>query len=302
MRLPLGDYIEIAIEWLKENFDWLFSAIKISLQNIVQFFERVYTVLPFYLMIIIFALIALRLAGYKVALFTVIGFLIIYFTELFYPAMQTLAIITAATIIAVAIGIPLGIWCAKSKRANSAITPILDFMQTMPSYVYLIPAVFFFGLREASGTIATIIFAMPPIVRLTNLGIRQVPTEVVEAATAFGSTPMQKLFKVQLPLAMPSILAGLNQTIMLSLSMVVVAAMISVDGLGRIVFGSIGQMDIGLGFEGGLAVVIVAMFLDKVTQNIANKKTGIPFWPNIKKIPSLFKRAKNTALSDKQNG
>ena len=300
-RLPVGEWIEVAINWLKDNIEGFFDFIKIVLSSIIDFFELIYTILPFWAIIAVFAVLALRTSGVRTMIFVIVGFLLVYFMDLFEPAMKTLAMISTATLIAVVIGIPLGIQSSKSKTANKIIKPILDFMQTMPSFVYLIPAVYFFGLGTASGTIATIIFAMPPIVRLTDLGIRQVPKEVVEAATAFGATPAQKLWKVQMPLAMPSILAGLNQTIMLSLSMVVVAAMISAGGLGQVVYSGIGQMKIGLGFEGGLAVVIVAMFLDKVTQNAGKKDSGVSFLPAIKKIVEKLKKKTNNNFIKKES-
>jgi len=179
-----------------------------------------------------------------------------------------MALIFTAVLIALIIGIPLGIWASKSKIAERSIRPVLDFMQTMPAFVYLIPAVLFFSLGKVPGVIATLIFAMPPAVRLTNLGIRQVPEEIREAALAFGSDSKQMLYKVELPVALPTILAGVNQTIMLALSMVVIAALIGAGGLGEPVVTGLQQLDIGLGFEGGLAIVILAVYLDRVTQSL----------------------------------
>ena len=192
--------------------------------------------------------------------------------ELWEETMQTLALVLSSTSMALLIGIPLGIWTGKSERCNRVIRPVLDCMQTMPAFVYLIPAVLFFGLGTVPGAFATIIFAMPPVVRLTGLGIQQVPGNVVEAARAVGATPLQLLLKVQLPLALPTILTGINQTIMMALSMVVVSAMISSGGLGEIVLKGITQMKIGLGFEGGIAIVILAIILDRITQGIAPRK------------------------------
>ncbi|MFW6353642.1 MAG: ABC transporter permease, partial [Verrucomicrobiota bacterium] len=182
------------------------------------------------------------------------------------------ALVIAATFFALLVGVPAGIASARSAATNSVIRPILDFMQTMPAFVYLIPAVLFFGLGRVPGAIATLIFAMPPAVRLTALGIRGVPTEVVEAAQAFGATPRQLLFKAQLPIAMPTILAGLNQTIMLALSMVVIGGMIGAGGLGEAVLSGITQMKIDMGFESGIAVVILAIFLDRITQRLGGPK------------------------------
>ena len=223
-------------------------------------------------MIALIAVLAWRKAGKGVAVFTILGLLLIHNLEFWEETMQTLALVLSSTFIALLIGVPLGIWSANSDRCNSILRPFLDFMQTMPAFVYLIPAVLFFGLGPVPGAFATVIFAMPPVVRLTNLGIRQVPENIVEATRSFGATNSQLLFKVQLPLAMPTILTGVNQTIMMSLSMVVIAAMIAAGGLGEIVLKGITQMKIGLGFEGGIAVVILAIILDRITQGITKKK------------------------------
>lgn len=303
MRIPLGQYVKVAVDWLADNLGGFFDAVKLVLGSIINFFETIYTGIPFLVMLIALVLLALRLGGIKTAAFTLGGLVLIRLIDLYNASMVTLGMITTATVIAVLIGIPLGVISAKSERLGNIIKPILDFMQTMPAFVYLIPAVYFFGLGTVPGTLATIIFAMPPIVRLTNLGIRQVPKEVVEAASAFGATPTQKLFKVQVPLAMPSILAGLNQTIMLSLSMVVISAMISAGGLGQVVYRGIGQMNIAMGFEGGLAVVIVAMILDKITQRLGKKDNqGISLIAVGKKlINKLRPSAKNAAKAPKDS-
>jgi len=179
----------------------------------------------------------------------------------------TLALTLSATLISLLFGIPLGIWCARNNHVNASVRPVLDFMQTMPAFVYLIPAAMLFGLGRVPGTIATVIFAMPPVVRLTSLGIRQVSSEQVEAGNAFGCTSAQLLFKVQLPIAMPTIMAGVNQTIMMALSMVIIASMVGAGGLGNDVLASIQRLDIGLGFESGLAVVLLAIILDRITES-----------------------------------
>jgi glycine betaine/proline transport system permease protein len=186
--------------------------------------------------------------------------------------METLALIFVSTITALILSIPLGILAAKSKIADKIIRPLLDLMQTMPAFVYLIPAVLFFSIGKVPGAFATIIFAMPPAVRLTALGIEAVPKDIVEAARAFGATNRQILFKVELPLAMKTILTGINQTILLSLSMVVIAGMIAAGGLGEKVLEGINNLDIGLGFESGLSVVILAIILDRITQGFVKKK------------------------------
>lgn len=272
-RLPIGKNVEIGVDWLTDNLSPLFSAIKATFLFIINGFEFIYVGIPFVIMLLIVGAIAWFTAGKKTAIFTVLGALLIKSIELWDLTMKTFALVTTATVIALVIGIPLGICMSRSNTLNKVMRPILDFMQTMPAFVYLIPAVYFFDLGPVPGAVATVIFAMPPIVRLTSLGIRQVPKEVIEASRAYGSTPSQMLFKVQIPLAKPTILAGLNQTIMLSLSMVVISSMIGSGGLGDIVLKGITQMKIGVGFEGGLAVVILAMILDRITQSIGKPKS-----------------------------
>jgi len=271
IRLPLGEYFEVFVEWLKDNFDPFFDGLKEIVLAIIDKIEDVLLFIPWRLFIIMIAVLAWRLSGKKLALLTGVGLYIIYSIDLWDKMLETLALVFSATFLALLIGIPVGIWMAKSDMAERIVKPVLDFMQTMPAFVYLIPSVIFFGLGKMPGAIATIIFAMPPVVRLTNLGIRQVPEDVIEAAKSFGSTPRQMLVKVQIPLAMPTILAGVNQTIMLSLSMVVISAMIGARGLGEVVLSGVTQMKIGAGFEGGIAVVILAIILDRITQSIGTK-------------------------------
>jgi glycine betaine/proline transport system permease protein len=223
-------------------------------------------------MLAILVVVAWRKTGKGTAIFTFIGLFLIQSMDLWSETMQTLALVTSSALLALIIGIPLGIWSSKSNTVNKVMRPILDFMQTMPAFVYLIPAVLFFGLGKVPGAVATIIFSMPPAVRLTNLAIRQVPEDVVEASRSFGSTSSQMLFKVELPIATPTILAGINQTIMLALSMVVISSMIGAGGLGKKVLNGITQYKIGMGFESGLAVVILAMILDRITQSLGKKK------------------------------
>ncbi len=189
--------------------------------------------------------------------------------------IQTLSLVLTSGFISVVLGIPLGIWMSKSKVVESILKPVLDLMQTMPAFVYLIPAVAFFGIGMVPGVVASVIFSMPPTVRLTNLGIRQVSTELIEAADAFGSTGSQKLFKVELPMAKGTIMAGVNQSIMLALSMVVIAAMIGARGLGQQVYYAVGQNNVGAGFETGFAIVIIAIILDRLTQSFARDKRDV---------------------------
>ena len=270
--INIGQYIETAINWLTNNFATFFDTLSIGIGSFIDSFQHVLYGIPFYITIAVLAILAWMKSGKGTAVFTVLGLLLIYGMGFWEETMQTLALVLSSTCMALLLGIPLGIWMAGSGRCNKILQPVLDCMQTMPAFVYLIPAVLFFGLGTVPGAFATIIFALPPVARLTALGLRQVPKNVVEAARSFGATPSQLLFKVELPLALPTILAGINQTIMMSLSMVVVAAMISAGGLGEVVLKGITQMKIGMGFEGGIAVVILAIVLDRITQGMARKK------------------------------
>lgn len=269
--IPVGEFFEFLINWLTENLGGFFDVITVSVKTFLTGIENILLFPHPAIMIILLAALAWYVSGKGVGIFTIFGLVLVEGMDMWDGTMETLALIITAVFIALLIGVPLGIWASKSKTVENVIRPILDFMQTMPAFVYLIPAVLFFGLGEVPGIIATLIFAMPPAVRLTNLGIRQVPEEIREAALAFGSDNMQMLFKVELPVAMPTILAGVNQTIMLALSMVVIAALIGAGGLGQPVVEGLQRLDIGLGFEGGLAIVILAVFLDRVTQSLGTK-------------------------------
>lgn len=282
-KLPIGEVMEEVIQWMTVNFASFFDGMKQGLSQLISGFQSILNAIPVFIFILLFVFLAWWVAGKGIAIFTGLGLILIHNLLLWKQTMQTLALVSTSTLIALMIGLPLGILMSQNDITNKIIRPILDFMQTMPAFVYLIPAVYFFDLGTVPGAVATIIFAMPPIVRLTNLGIRQVPKDIVEAAKSFGSTPLQLLLKVQIPLAIPTVLAGLNQTIMLSLSMVVISAMIGAEGLGNIVLQGITQMKIGKGFEGGLAVVIIAMILDRITQCLAseNPKTGKMFIRNL---------------------
>jgi glycine betaine/proline transport system permease protein len=219
-------------------------------------------------MVAVLAAIAFYLAGWRVGLFTVLGLLFVISLDLWDYTMQTLALVLAAAAVSLAIGIPIGILAAKSRSVEAVIRPVLDVAQTMPAFVYLVPIVVLMGLDEPPALIATVVFAMPPAVRLTMLGIQQVPKDTVEAAHAFGSTPWQTLLKVELPLSVKSIMAGVNQVIMLSLSMVVIAALAGAGGLGEPVIVGLGQLDVGGAFVGGIGIVILAIMLDRVTRGM----------------------------------
>ena len=272
--IDIGCYIEAAIEWLTEEGAVFFDALNVGVESFIDSFQLALYAIPFYVFIPLTVLLVWWKVGKGMGAFTLLGLLLIWGMGFWEETMQTLALVLSSTCMALLIGIPLGIWAGKSERCNRMLRPVLDCMQTMPAFVYLIPAVLFFGLGTVPGAFATIIFAMPPVVRLTSLGIKQVPKNVVEASRSFGATPMQLLFKVQLPLALPTIMTGINQTILMSLSMVVIAAMIAAGGLGEIVLKGITQMKIGLGFEGGIAVVILAIILDRITQGLGKQKKG----------------------------
>jgi glycine betaine/proline transport system permease protein len=270
IEIDVGSVFEAAINWLTVNWSGFFDGIRIIVAGTVEGFEAVLQFLPSWFTTLLLAGIALYVAGRGVAIFALLGFFLIDSMGLWMETMNTLALIFTSVFIALLIGLPIGVWASKNEGAERYVRPTLDFMQTMPAFVYLIPAVLFFQLGKVPGAVATLIFAMPPAVRFTNLGIRQVPAEIKEAAKAFGSTPSQLLFKVELPVALPTIMGGINQTIMLALSMVVIASLIGAGGLGDPVLRGITQLRIGLGFEGGIAIVILAMYLDRVTQALGN--------------------------------
>lgn len=264
-RVPLGDWVDTGIDWLKDNVDPAIEAVSTVTEGAVEALTDGLLFPPPLLLAVLLAALGLLARSVVFAVGSLIGLLLIQSMELWEPAMQTLALLLFAAFVAVAIAVPLGIAAAKSDRVSAGLRPVLDFMQTMPAFVYLVPGVVFFGLGVVPGTIITIIFALPPGVRLTELGIRQVDRETVEAGQAFGSSPGQILRGIQLPLARPTIMAGINQVIMLGLSMAVIAGFIGAPGLGQIVVTSISRLDVGLGFEGGLAVVILAIYLDRLT-------------------------------------
>ncbi|ANY65447.1 glycine/betaine ABC transporter [Paenibacillus sp. BIHB 4019] len=266
-KIPLADWIGALETWLETHLGPLFKLIKVVVGETVGGLNAVLDFFPAIVLIILFTAAAWFLGKWRMALFTFIGLLIIDNLGYWSQTMQTLSLVLTSALISVVVGVPVGILCARKNSIQNIVTPILDFMQTMPAFVYLLPAVSFFSLGVVPGVIASIIFAIPPTIRMTNLGIRQVPEELTEAADAFGSTPSQKLIKLQLPIALPSIMAGINQTIMLSLSMVVIASMIGAQGVGSYVYRAVTQGNTGVGFEAGIAIVILAIILDRLTQN-----------------------------------
>ena len=271
MNFNIGDGIDTAVNYILDNFSPFLDLIASAIGFVTGTIQDALLALPMPVGIAIFVALSLWRVGLGFGLLTGIALWLVDHMGLWSAMMETLSLVIASTLMAMIIGLPLGIAMARKDSVAAIVRPILDLMQTMPAFVYLIPAAMFFGLGAVPGAIATVIFAMPPVVRLTNLGIRQVHHEFIEAGNAFGCTSTQLLFKIQLPNALPSIMAGINQTIMLSLSMVVIASMIGAGGLGNTVLTGIQRLDVGTGFEGGLAVVILAVILDRITQSLGQK-------------------------------
>ncbi|MEU1515791.1 ABC transporter permease/substrate binding protein [Streptomyces sp. NPDC005811] len=264
-RLTLGDRVDSGVDWLVTHLSWLFDAVKTVVEGMYDGIDAVLTAPQPLLLAGILAVLAWWLRGLVAGVLAFAGFALVDSLALWDEAMSTLSLVLVATAVALVISIPLGIWAARSQPVAAVLRPVLDLLQTMPSMVLLIPAILFFGMGVPAGVVATLIFALAPGVRMTELGIRQVDSELVEAAEAFGTTPRDTLLRVQLPLALPTIMAGVNQVIMLGLSMVVIAGMVGTGGLGGAVNEAIGQLDIGLGFEAGLGIVVLAIYLDRMT-------------------------------------
>ena len=270
--IPLGYWIESSLTWLTSEYSLITRAISRVTQTGIGGLNDGLMWLPPWALLAIIALLCWKAASPLLAIGAAAGMALIWNLGLWDPMIETLTLVVIATLVAVVMAIPVGIAAALSQRLYRVIMPILDFMQTMPAFVYLIPAIPFFGIGSVSAIFATVIFSMPPAIRFTTLGIRQVPVELIEAADAYGATRSQKLFKVQLPLSLPTVMAGINQTIMLALSMVVIAAMIGADGLGSEVWRAIQRLRPGDGFEAGIAVVILAMVLDRLTQSFSKSR------------------------------
>lgn len=271
VNIPVGPWVEQLVDWLRASADALWDAIRVVMLSAVDAMEVTLAVIPPVGLAVIFAIVAWRSTGRGFGLFTLLAFLLIDVMGLWTPAMRTLAITVAASAVAALIGLPLGILASRHQAFSTTVRPILDFMQTLPPFVYLIPAIFFFQVGIVPGVVATLVFATPPAIRLTELGIREVPGELIEAGHAFGATANQILFKIQFPMALPTIMAGVNQVIMLALSMAVIAGMVGSGGLGGEVIRSLSTLDIGLGFEAGVSVVFVAIFLDRLTEGISRR-------------------------------
>jgi glycine betaine/proline transport system permease protein len=275
-QLPVSDWINHFVNWL-EGFTGFFNGITNFIGGIINGFQWIFDLIPIWLFIVLVVggtyWLNRKTKHWTLIGFEVIGLLYVWNQGYWRDMTQTLTLVLTSSLIALVIGVPIGIWMAKSKVVEIIVKPILDFMQTMPAFVYLIPAVAFFGIGMVPGVIASVIFAMPPTIRMTNLGIRQVPEDLIEAADSYGSTSWQKLIKVQLPLAKSTLMAGVNQSMMLSLSMVVIASMIGAMGLGNKVYFAVGRNDAGSGFAAGLAIVILAIILDRITQAINRSKS-----------------------------
>ncbi len=271
-RIPVGEWADAGVDWIRDNLGWLLSAISTAVGWLVGSLADLLLNAPIAVVVIVLAAIGWALRSWQFALGTVVAFALILAMGQWVTSMQTLALVLVAAVIAVLIAVPVGIAAARSDRLSAVIRPVLDLMQSMPGFVYLIPAIVFFSIGVVPGVVATVIFALPPGVRLTELGIRGVDSETVEAGHAFGATPGQILRGVQLPLAMPSIMAGVNQLIMLALSMAVIAGIAGADGLGKEIVQAMSTVNIAKGVEAGLSVVILAVYLDRVTAALGDMR------------------------------
>ncbi|NIJ11981.1 glycine betaine/proline transport system permease protein [Saccharomonospora amisosensis] len=270
-RIPLGEWVDDFVDWLLDNFRPVLSGIRDFLVWSFEELSSLLTLPPAWAMILILGALAWLARGWKLGIGGALSLLFIMLIDQWDNAMQTLALVIITVVVAAVLAVPIGILAARYRVVSNVLRPVLDLMQTMPPLVYLIPGVVLIGVGPQAGMVATVIFAMPPGIRLTELGIRQVDSEVVEAGHAFGSTPGAILRNIQLPLAMPTIMAGINQVIMLSLSMVVLAGFVGAPGLGQQVLSAISQLDVGLGVEAGLSVVILAIYLDRVTAALGSR-------------------------------
>ncbi|WP_260295687.1 glycine betaine/L-proline ABC transporter permease ProW [Sedimenticola hydrogenitrophicus] len=300
--IPLDHWVDQGLEWLVDNFRPAFQAVRWPIDATLTGIESALLSVPSIIMVIIFGLVAWQVSGRRLALATIASLAFVGLIGAWPEAMVTLALVLTSVFFCILIGLPTGIWLARSDRAEASLRPILDAMQTTPAFVYLVPVVMLFGIGNVPGVVVTIIFALPPLIRLTNLGIRQVPADLVEASRSFGASPRQLLFKVQLPLAMPTIMAGVNQTLMLALSMVVIASMIAVGGLGQMVLRGIGRLDMGLAAVGGVGIVLLAIVLDRITQSMGDQRHRQPttHWYQtgpLGLVLSLFKSGKRSQVN-----
>ncbi|MBY6088919.1 ABC transporter permease [Maritimibacter alkaliphilus] len=269
--IPLDRWIQVGIEWVADHFRPLFRSIRWPVDELLNVINGTLEAIPPLLLIALFGGLALWLAGKRTALFTVVSMLFILLLGIWLETLTTLSLIATAIVVCVIIGIPLGILCARSDRAWGIIRPVLDVMQTTPSFVYLIPVVMLFGVGTVPGAVAVIVVAVPPLIRFTNIGIRGVNEELIEAGIAFGATDRQLLWEIQLPQALPTILGGLNQTVLLAMVMSVIVAMIGAEGLGLVVLQGLGRLDVGRAAVGGIGIVLMAIILDRLTQAVAER-------------------------------
>lgn len=276
--LPVQGWINDSLHWVVENFRPFFQAVRAPIDATLNGVTDMLLAVPWPVLIGLLALLAWQFAGRALAAGAVVSLALVVLLGIWPDAMVTLALVLTSLLFCVVIGLPLGIALASSDRAQRWTRPLLDAMQTTPAFVYLVPVVMLFGIGNVPGVIVTIVFALPPLVRLTNLGLRQVRPDLIEASRAYGASPLQLLWKVQLPLAMPSIMAGINQSLMLSLSMVVIASMIAVGGLGQMVLRGIGRLDMGLATVGGLGIVLLAIVLDRITQAMGQPRRASARW------------------------
>ncbi|GAA3575561.1 proline/glycine betaine ABC transporter permease [Amycolatopsis ultiminotia] len=267
-RIPVGDWFAAIVDWLQNNIGPFFDFVDMVVNGAVTGLASALSWLPSLVLILVFAALGWWVRGWRFGLVSLIGFAVVDGLSELPSAMETLAQVLVAGVVAVLIAVPVGIAAARNAAVSRVVKPVLDFMQTLPSFVYLIPVVVFFSIGPVPGVVATVVFALPPGVRLTELGIRQVDPEMVEAGEAFGSPPGRILTEIQIPLAMPSIMAGINQIIMLSLSMVVISGMVGAPGLGSEVYAAVTSLKIGQGFEAGLGVVVLAIYLDRLTSTL----------------------------------
>ncbi|MBB3637911.1 glycine betaine/L-proline ABC transporter permease ProW [Variovorax atrisoli] len=272
--LPVESWINSGLGWVVEHFRPFFQTVRLPIDGTLNWIQGLLTGLPTLAMIALIGLLAWQFAGRALAIGTTVALLLVAMLGIWPEAMVTLSLVLTSLVFCMAVGLPLGVLLASSDRAQRVMRPVLDAMQTTPAFVYLVPVVMLFGIGNVPGVIVTIVFALAPLVRLTNLGLRQVRPDLIEAARAYGASPWQMLVKVQLPLAMPSIMAGINQALMLSLSMVVIASMIAVGGLGQMVLRGIGRLDMGLATVGGLGIVLLAISLDRLTQAMGKSRRG----------------------------
>ena len=270
--IPLDSWVDASLEWVVANCRDFFQISKAPIEATLNTIESFLLYLSPIVVILFFVLLAWQVGSKSLALGSLLSLTLIGLIGAWEESMITLSLVVTSVLFSIIVGLPLGVLSSKSDRANNVIRPILDAMQTTPAFVYLIPIVMLFGIGNVPGVIVTIIFALPPLIRLTNLGIRQVPADLIEASQSFGASKTQMLFKVELPVAMPTIMAGVNQTLMLALSMVVIASMIAVGGLGQMVLRGIGRLDIGLASIGGVGIVLLAVILDRLTQSMGKSE------------------------------